>query len=124
QESPIVKQVSERLELLHRDLLAAIRKYTEEHPLVKNLRADIRQTELDLTRARVQALGSDIDREELTLRTDNELIAIEVRVLEPEVKELRDRLVTLTPVLEDVKTRERAVQYAARFGDDRDRSCP
>lgn len=110
QESPLVKQVSERLELLHRELLAAIRKYTEEHPLVKSLRGDIRQTELDLTRARVQALGSDIDREELSLRTDNELIAIEVRVLEPEVKELRDRLVTLTPVLDDLKVRERAVQ--------------
>ena len=110
QESPLVKQVSDRLEMLHRELLAAIRRYTEEHPLVKNLRADIRQTELDLTRARVQALGSDIDREELSLRTDNELIAIEIRVLEPEVKELRDRLVTLTPVLEDVKSRERAVQ--------------
>jgi capsular exopolysaccharide synthesis family protein len=96
--------------MLHRELLAAIRRYTEEHPLVKNLRADIRQTELDLTRARVQALGSDIDREELTLRTDNELIAIEIRVLEPEVRELRDRLVTLTPVLEDVKSRERAIQ--------------
>lgn len=109
QESPLVKQVSDRLEMLHRDLLAAIRRYTEEHPLVKNLRADVRQTELDLTRARIQALGSDIDREELTLRTDNELIAIEIRVLEPEVKDLRDRLVTLTPVLEDVKTRERAV---------------
>jgi len=110
QESPLVKQVGDRLEMLHRELLAAIRRYTEEHPLVKNLRADIRQTELDLTRARVQALGSDIDREELSLRTDNELIAIEIRVLEPEVKELRDRLVTLTPVLEDVKSRERAVQ--------------
>jgi len=110
QESPLVKQVSDRLEMLHRELLAAIRRYTEEHPLVKNLRADVRQTELDLTRARVQALGSDIDREELSLRTDNELIAIEIRVLEPEVKELRDRLVTLTPVLEDVKSRERAVQ--------------
>jgi capsular exopolysaccharide synthesis family protein len=96
--------------MLHRDLLAAIRRYTEEHPLVKSLRADIRQTELDLTRARIQALGSDIDREELSLRTDNELIAIEIRVLEPEVKELRDRLVTLTPVLDDLKARERAVQ--------------
>jgi capsular exopolysaccharide synthesis family protein len=110
QESPVVKQVGERLEMLHRELLAAIRKYTEEHPLVKSLRADIRQTELDLTRARIQALGSDIDREELSLRTDNELIAIEIRVLEPEVKELRDRLVTLTPVLDDLKSRDRAVQ--------------
>jgi capsular exopolysaccharide synthesis family protein len=110
QESPLVKQVGDRLEMLHRELLAAIRKYTEEHPLVKSLRADIRQTELDLTRARIQALGSDIDREELALRTDNELIAIEIRVLEPEVKELRDRLGTLAPVLEEVRTRERAVQ--------------
>ncbi|MBI3857411.1 MAG: polysaccharide biosynthesis tyrosine autokinase [Planctomycetes bacterium] len=109
QESQVVKQVSERLELLHRDLLAALRKYTEEHPAVKNLRSDIRQTELDLTRARIQALGSDIDREELKLRTDNELIAIEVRVLEPEMKDLRDRLASLAPVLEDVKSRERAV---------------
>src|SRR5205814_9245009 len=85
QESPIVRQVSDRLESLHRELLAAVRRYTEEHPLVKNLRSDIRQTELDLTRARIQALGSDIDREELALRTDNELVAIEIRVLEPEV---------------------------------------
>ena len=30
---------------------------TEEHPLVKNLRSDIRQTELDLTRARIQEIG-------------------------------------------------------------------
>jgi protein-tyrosine kinase len=112
QESTIVKQVGERLETLHRELLAAVRRYTEEHPLVKNLRADIRQTELDLTRARIQALGSDIDREELSLRTDNELIAIEVRVLEPELKELRERMTLLTPVLEDVKSHERAAQDA------------
>ena len=110
QESPLVKQVGERLETLHRELLAAVRRYTEEHPLVKNLRSDIRQTELDLTKARIQALGSDIDREELSLRTDNELIAIEIRVLEPEVRELRDRLALLSPLLEDVKVKERAAQ--------------
>jgi capsular exopolysaccharide synthesis family protein len=108
-DSPLVRQVSERLESLHRDLLAALRRYTEEHPLVKNLRNDIRQTQLDLTRARIQALGSDIDREELSLRTDNELIAIEIRVLEPEVKDLRDRLTSLTPVLDEVKTYERSI---------------
>jgi capsular exopolysaccharide synthesis family protein len=112
QESTIVKQVGDRLESLHRELLAAVRRYTEEHPLVKNLRSDIRQTELDLTRARIQALGSDIDREELSLRTNNELIAIEVRVLEPELKELRDRLASLSPILEDVKAHERASQDA------------
>ncbi len=112
QDNPAVKLVSERLETLHRDLLAALRRYTEEHPLVKNLRSDIRQTELDLTRARIQALGSDIDREELSLRTDNELIAIELRVLDPEVRELRDRLSLLTPLLEDVRSRDRAVQDA------------
>ncbi|HVE42185.1 MAG TPA: polysaccharide biosynthesis tyrosine autokinase [Planctomycetota bacterium] len=109
-DSPLVRQVSDRLEVLHRELLAAVRRYTEEHPLVKGLRADIRQTELDLTRARIQALGSDIDREELTLRTDNELIAIEIRVLEPEVKELRDRLTVLTPVLDEVKLHDRLAQ--------------
>ncbi|HLY09325.1 MAG TPA: hypothetical protein VKW04_08495, partial [Planctomycetota bacterium] len=112
QDSPLVKQVSDRLESLHRELLAAVRRYTEEHPLVKNLRADIRQTELDLTKARIQALGSDIDREELSLRTDNELIAIEVRVLEPEVRELRDRLTLLNPLLDDVKMKERSAQDA------------
>jgi capsular exopolysaccharide synthesis family protein len=111
-ENPRVKQVSERLELLHRDLLAAQRRYTEEHPQVKALHADIRETELELTRARIQALGSDIDREELSLRTDNELIAIEIRVLEPEVRELRDRLSLLSPILDDVKAKERAAQDA------------
>jgi len=110
QESPLVKQVGDRLETLHRELLAAVRRYTEEHPLVKNLRSDIRTTELDLTKARIQALGSDIDREELSLRTDNELIAIEIRVLDPEVRELRDRLALLSPILEDVKVKERAAQ--------------
>ena len=109
-DSPLVRQVGDRLESLHRELLAAVRRYTEEHPLVKNLRSDIRQTELDLTRARIQALGSDIDREELTLRTDNELIAIEIRVLEPEVKELRDRLTVLGPVLDEVKFHDRLAQ--------------
>lgn len=112
QESTVVKQVGERLESLHRELLAAQRRYTEEHPLVKNLRSDIRSTELDLTKARIQALGSDIDREELSLRTDNELIAIEARVLEPEVRELRDRLALLNPLLEDVRIRERSMQDA------------
>lgn len=112
QESPLVKQVGERLEALHRELLAGVRRYTEEHPHIKNLRDDIRRTELDLTRARIQALGSDIDREELSLRTDNELIAIEIRVLEPEVRELRDRLALLSPVLNDVKVKERAAQDA------------
>jgi capsular exopolysaccharide synthesis family protein len=109
-DSPHVRQVSDRLESLHRELLAAARRYTEEHPLVKNLRADIRQTEIDLTRARIQALGSDIDREELSLRTDNELIAIEIRVLEPEVKELRDRLSVLSQPLEEVKFHDRLAQ--------------
>jgi capsular exopolysaccharide synthesis family protein len=109
-ESPAVKQVSDRLELLHRDLLSSLRRYTEENPQVKNLRSDIRQTELDLTRARIQALGSDIDREELSLRTDNELIAIEIRVLEPEVKELRDRLALLTPLLDEIRAHDRFVQ--------------
>jgi capsular exopolysaccharide synthesis family protein len=109
-DSPHVRQVSDRLESLHRELLAAVRRYTDEHPLVKSLRADIRQTELDLTRARIQALGSDIDREELQLRTDNELGAIEIRVLEPEVKELRDRLAVLTPVLDDIKFHDRLAQ--------------
>jgi len=112
QESPVVKQVSDRLESLHRELLVELRRHTEEHPQVKNLRADIRQTELDLTKARIQALGSDIDREELSLRTDNELIAIEVRVLEPEVREMRDRLALLTPVLDDIRLKERAAQDA------------
>jgi len=111
-ESSVVKQVSDRLESLHRELLAAQRRYTEEHPLVKNLHADIRQTELDLTKARIQALGSDIDREDLQLRTDNELIAIEIRVLEPEVRELRDRLALLNPLLDEVKLKERGVQDA------------
>jgi capsular exopolysaccharide synthesis family protein len=110
QDNPLVRQVGERLENLHREFLAMGRRYTEEHPQVKNLRADIRQTELDLTRARIQALGSDIDREDLALRTDNELIAIEIRVLEPEVKELRDRLMTLTPVLDEVKFHDRLAQ--------------
>jgi polysaccharide biosynthesis transport protein len=115
QESPLVRQVGERLEALHRDLLAALRRYTEEHPLVKNLRNDIRQTQLDLTRARIQALGSDIDREELSLRTDSELAGIEIRVLEPEVKDLRERLASLTPVLEEVKTHDRtAADHRAR----------
>jgi len=112
QESPLVKQVSDRLETLHRELLTLQRKYTEEHPQVKALHADIRQTELDLTRARIQALGSDIDREELSLRTDNELIAIEIRVLEPELREVRDRLALLNPLLDDVKLKERAAQDA------------
>src|SRR6516162_1761756 len=112
QESPRVKLVSERLESLHRELLTLQRKYTEEHPQVKALHEDIRQTELELTRARIQALGSDIDREELSLRTDNELIAIEIRVLEPELRELRDRLSLLSPLLEDVRTKERAAQDA------------
>jgi capsular exopolysaccharide synthesis family protein len=109
-DSPLVRQVSDRLEALHRDLLAAVRRYTEEHPLVKGLRTDIRQTEIDLTRARIQALGSDIDREELQLRTENELSAIEIRVLEPEVKELRDRLGVLSPVLDEVKFHDRLAQ--------------
>src|SRR5262249_17165411 len=112
QESPLVKAVSERLENFHRELLLELRRHTEEHPQVKNLRSDIRQTQLDLTRARIQALGSDIDREELSLRTDNELIAIEIRVLEPELRELRDRLALLSPILEEVKLKERGVQDA------------
>jgi capsular exopolysaccharide synthesis family protein len=112
QDSPKVKQVSDRLETLYRELLAAQRRYTEEHPHVKDLHADIRETELELTKARIQALGTDIDREELSLRTDNELAAIEIRVLEPEVRELRDRLALLTPLLDDAKLKDRAAQDA------------
>ncbi len=111
-ESALVARLSDRLETLHRDLLAALRKYTEEHPLVKGLRGDIRQGELDLTRAKMQALGQDIDREEVTLRTDSELGGIELKVLQPEAGILRERLNLLSPLLDDVKNRERLAHDA------------
>jgi capsular exopolysaccharide synthesis family protein len=108
-ESLAVRSLGERLETIHRDLLTALRKYTEEHPLVKALRSDIRHSEIELARVRIQALGRDMDKEELALRTDNELAAIELRVLAPEVRTLRERLGTLAPLLEKARIHDRAM---------------
>jgi capsular exopolysaccharide synthesis family protein len=111
-ESAAVQRISDRIETIHRELLALLRKWTEEHPQVKALREDLRGSELDLTRTRLEALGRDIDREELSLRTDNEIAAIEIRVLEPETRLLRERLAQLSPAHQELLARERAAADA------------
>ncbi|HYE98454.1 MAG TPA: polysaccharide biosynthesis tyrosine autokinase, partial [Planctomycetota bacterium] len=113
-ESDRVKTVSARLESLHRDLLALLRRYTNEHPEVRSLRHQVRETEVELTRARAMALGQDIDREELQLRTDNELAAIEQRVVEPELGVLRQRASDVSPYLERVERHEEQASDANR----------
>jgi capsular exopolysaccharide synthesis family protein len=114
-ENARVKTVSERLENLHRELLLLRRKYTEEHPQVKNVRSDLLETEVELTRTQIQALGFDMDKEELDLRTKNELVAIELRVLEPELRDIKARLDLLNPFLDTAKTHEsRAVEIGLR----------
>jgi polysaccharide biosynthesis transport protein len=116
EDNPRVLEVSNRVETLHRDLVALLRKYTAEHPQVKSARADLREAELELTRARTAALGRDIDREELALRTDDELATIEIRVLEPELRTLRDRAAALSPFLERARVAEKkAVEAATRL---------
>ena len=117
EDSPRVRQHADRVETLHRELVALLRKYTNEHPLVKAGRADLREAELELGRARAAALGQDIDREELAVRTDDELAVIEIRVLEPELRSLRDRAAALAPYLERVRAADKkAVEAAARAG--------
>ena len=110
-DNPRVKGLVERLENLHRDLMLALRKYTAEHPQVKALRADLRESEVELTRARAAALGAEIDREELSLRSDNELIAIEHRVLDPELAALRGRADDLRPF------KDREAEHRRRAGE-------
>jgi capsular exopolysaccharide synthesis family protein len=111
-EHPQVRALTDRLESLQRELLTLLRKYTNEHPTIKGLRTDLSQTAVDLTQAEALALGRDIDRDELRLRSEIQLFSIEDRVLEPELKELRDRLAILSPIEEDVRKRERAVADA------------
>jgi capsular exopolysaccharide synthesis family protein len=106
-ENPRVRAATERLEGLHRDLNSMRRRYTEEHPQVKNARADLREAELALTRTQIEALGRDMDAEELGIRADSELGLIELRVLEPELRELRLRLADLAPYLERAVAHER-----------------
>ncbi len=117
EENPRVVSYVDRVETLHRELVAYLRKYTNEHPQVKSHRADLREAELELGRGRAAALGRDIDREELAVRTDDELALIEVRVLEPEIRYLKDRAVILTPYLDRVLAAEKkAAEAAARAG--------
>lgn len=113
EDSPRVRELSTRVEELHRALLLLLRKYTDEHPQVKTGRFELREAELALSRGRIEALGRDMDREELGLRTDDELAAIEIRVLEPELRALRDRTAALTPVLDRVRAAEKTAGEAA-----------
>lgn len=114
QENPQVRAAAERLEGLHRTLHGLRRRYTDEHPSVVATRDDLREAELELTRTQFQALGRDMDAEELTLRADMELAVIERRVLEPELRELRARLERLTPALEEIQRHERLAAEAAK----------
>ncbi len=107
-ESPRVRALSDRLEGLHHELNVLRRRYTELHPQVIGLVAGIRETELALTREQYAALGRDLDAEEIGLRTDDELSRIEVKVLDPEIRGLRDRLAALSPRLESLRAHERA----------------
>jgi succinoglycan biosynthesis transport protein ExoP len=116
EDSVRVRELSKRVEDLHRDLMSMLRKYTNEHPMVKTARFDLRESELALSRARAEALGRDMDREELALRTDDELAAIEIRVLEPELRALRDRTAALTPILDRVRAAEKSAGEAAARG--------
>lgn len=111
-EHPQVRALAERIESLYRELSVLRRKYTEEHPAVKALRAEILQGGLDLSNAQFQALGRDIDAEELGIRTDNQLIEIELRVLGPDLKELRGRAALLSPIVDDVQKRIRDIADA------------
>jgi succinoglycan biosynthesis transport protein ExoP len=111
-EHPQVKALVERLEVLHRELNSLLRKYTNEHPAVKSLRVDLREAEVQLTRAESAAMGRDIDAEELGLRTDNKLIEIEKSVLEPDLKDLHEREKLLSPILEEAQKRDREVADA------------
>ncbi len=113
-ENPRVKSVTERLETLHRELLLLLRKYTEEHPQVKAVRIEILETELELTRVQIRAVGYDIDREELALRSDSDLVAIELRVLEPELRQIKTRLDLLTPLLDQALAGERRAADVAK----------
>jgi capsular exopolysaccharide synthesis family protein len=111
-EHPQVRALTDRLESLQRELNALLRKYTNEHPVIKGLRDDLRQTAIDLTQAEAVALGRDIDRDELRIRSEIQLFGIEDRVLEPDLRELRDRLALLTPIFEDVQKRDREIADA------------
>jgi capsular exopolysaccharide synthesis family protein len=107
QESPRVRGSAERLEQLHRDLQALLRRYTEEHPQVRSARAEIREAELAHTRIQFEALGRDMDAEELTLRTESQLAEIELSVLGPELNRLVERRRGLAPLVEEVAAIER-----------------
>jgi len=106
-QNPGVQSATARLETLHRELNSLRRRYTEEHPSVRNTRGDLRDAELALTRTQIEALGRDMDADELGIRADTELGLIELRVLEPEVRELRVRLAALAPFLERALAHER-----------------
>lgn len=114
QENPRVRAAAERLEGLHRTLHGLRRRYTDEHPSVLATRDDLREAELELTRTQFSALGRDMDAEELSLRAEAELAVIERRVLEPELRELRARLESLAPAVEEIQRHERLAAEAAK----------
>ncbi len=109
EENPRVRALAERLEQLHRDLHGLLRRYTEEHAQVRAARADLREAELALTRAQIEAVGRDMDAEELSLRTESQLAEIELSVLGPEIEGLVRRQRDLEPLSEEVTAHERKI---------------
>lgn len=108
-ENPRVRTLEARIEDLQRQKQAQEHRYTPEHPGLVALIQDIRRAELDLTQARHDALGKDMDAEELAIRTDKDLLDLEYRVLDSDVSELKARLEHLLPLAGQLQQSERAV---------------
>lgn len=117
-ENPRVARAAERVEAAHRGLVALLRERGADDPQALEARARLREEELELARARVAAYGQAVDREELAVVTDDELAAIELRVLEPEIRALRARAELLAPFHERAQAADvRAAEAEARSGD-------
>lgn len=108
-EHPEIQSIEEHLESLRRSLSAARRSRPEEDPSITALRGEIRKTELDLARAESSALARDLAAEELALRTDSELVRVEIAAVDPGLRDLRDRASVLGPILGDLQRKEREI---------------
>ncbi|HEX7899803.1 MAG TPA: CpsD/CapB family tyrosine-protein kinase [Planctomycetota bacterium] len=114
-ENPRVAAAADRVEALHRRHVALLRDRAAAEPAALEARAELREAELELSRARAAVHGQNMDRDELALLNDDELIAIEIRVLEPEIRALRGRAADLAPYLERARAAEaKAAEAAAR----------
>ena len=76
-DSPVIEHLENKILALRLEYNNIVKKYTSSNPEVKTLQKEIKSAEAQLTQAREEAIGRDLDREEIKLLNENELYTIE-----------------------------------------------